>query len=105
MKGQKIPFIIGFLLYGTLVGFVSIWFDQNSDTPFLLNIPGTLLGDAIYSLSIRFLGDPHSAQAHFTIPWILRIPQVYVPASIFFWGLLGALVMAAYAKFRRKQKA
>ncbi len=83
--------LIGFVLYGIAVGFISVWFRQNTDSVFLLNIPGTLLGDAVYGLSIRFLGDPHSSQAHFTTPWLFRIPQVYVPASILFWGLLGTL--------------
>ena len=88
---KKIIIIAGFILYGLVAGFISIWFRQYTDTVFLLNIPGTLCGDAVYGLSIRFLGDLHSSQAHFTIPWFLRIPQVYVPASMFFWGLLGTL--------------
>ncbi len=88
---KKIVIIVVFLLYGIIVGFIAVWFRQHTDMVFLLNIPGTLLGDAVYGLSIRFIGDPHSTQAHFTIPWLFRIPQVYVPASIFFWGLLGTL--------------
>jgi hypothetical protein len=83
--------IAGFLIYGIAVGFTAVWFRQHTDSVFLLNIPGTLLGDAAYNLSIRFFGDPHSSQAHITIPWLLRIPQVYIPSSIFFWGILGTL--------------
>ena len=100
---MKRIFIAVFILYGVAVGFVSVWFDQNTDSIFLLNIPGTLLGDAVYGLSIKFIGDPHSSQAHFTIPWILRIPQVYVPISICFWGLFGLGIQAAYNKLRRKR--
>ena len=96
--------LIGFILYGIAVGFISVWFRQNTDSVFLLNIPGTLLGDAVYGFSINFLGDPHSSQAHFTIPWILRIPQVYVPVSIFFWGLLSAVILVTYGKFRKGRK-
>jgi len=91
--------ITGFIIFGTVVGLIAVWFRQNTDTVFLLNIPGTLLGDAAYALSIRFFGDPHSSQAHYTIPWLFRIPQVYVPASIFFWGLVGT-IFTAFLKLR-----
>jgi len=88
---KKAIIMIGFIIYGIAVGFIAVWFRQNTDTVFLLNIPGTLLGDAVYGLSIRFFGDPHSSQAHYTIPWLFRIPQVYVPISVLFWGLLGTI--------------
>ncbi len=92
--------IIGaFMVYGMVVGFIAVWFRQNADMVFLLNIPGTLFGDAVYGLSIRFFGDPHSSQAHYTIPWLFRIPQVYVPASTLFWGLIGTL-LAVFLKPR-----
>jgi hypothetical protein len=100
---RKYVFIICFIFYGIVVGFISVWFDQNGDSLFLLNIPGTLLGERIYSFSIRYLGDPHSSQAHFTIPWILRTPQVFLPSSIFFWGLLGAIIQWIYNKVLRKR--
>jgi hypothetical protein len=99
---KRLIFVIVFLLCGATAGFISVWFREHTDTLFLLNILGTLLGDTIYGLSIRFLGDPHSSQAHYTIPWILRVPQVYVPASVLFWGLLGWVIKAAYGKLRRK---
>lgn len=83
--------ITGLILFGTALGLTAVWFRHNTDAMFLLNIPGTWLGDVIYSLSVRLFGDPHSSQAHYTIPWLLRIPQVYVPASILFWGILGTL--------------
>ncbi|MFC1899952.1 hypothetical protein ACFLXP_06495 [Chloroflexota bacterium] len=89
---KKIIIVVVFVVTGIAVGFIAVWFHQNTDTLFLLNIPGTLLGDAIYSLLIRFFGDSHSSQAHYTIPWLFRIPQVYVPASMLFWGILGALL-------------
>jgi len=91
--------ITGFIILGVIVGFIAIWFREHTDMVFLLNIPGTLLGDAIYGLSIRFIGDPHSAQAHYTIPWLFRIPQVYVPASILFWGIIG-MIFAIFLKPR-----
>ena len=88
---RKIILITCFLLFGIGIGFVSVWFNNNTDTIFFLNIPGTLIGDGIYYRSIEIFGDPSSAQAHYTIPWLFRIPQVYVLASGLFWGLLGTL--------------
>jgi len=82
---------VGFVIAGAAGGLISVWFRQHTDTLFPLNIPGTLLGDAAYVLSIRFFGDPHSAHAHYTIPWLLRIPQVYVSVSALFWGLVGGV--------------
>ena len=96
---RKLIYITCFLLFGIGVGFVSVWFDNNTDTIFFLNIPGTIIGDGIYSGAIRLLGDPYSSQAHYTIPWIFRTPQVYVLASGIFWGLLGA-IFAFFVKLR-----
>lgn len=69
--------VISFLLLGVAVGFISYSMWPN-DIGMIFNIPGALLGDEIYELSIQFVGDTSSSQAHFTIPWILRIPQVRV---------------------------
>ena len=91
MMNRKIIFIICFLVFGIGVGFVSVWYDNNTDTIFFFNIPGTLIGDGIYYRSIEVFGDPSSSQAHYSIPWVLRIPQVYVLASGLFWGLLGTV--------------
>ena len=41
-----------------------------------------MLGDKIYNKAINVIGDPTSPQAHYTIPWPLRIPQVYFITSI-----------------------
>jgi hypothetical protein len=89
---KKIILIACFLLFGIIVGSITLWFDKNTDSLFLLNIPGSLLGQAIYSGSIQLFGDPHSSQAHYTIPWILRIPQVDFLASLLFWGIAGTLL-------------
>ena len=99
-KTMKKVIITGFIIFGILVGFIAVWFRQNTDTVFLLNIPGTLLGEAFYNFSIMFFGDPVSPQAHYTIPWLLRIPHVYVLASIFFWAILGTL----FAVFLKPKK-
>ena len=84
--------VAGFVFLGIVLGLITVWFDQNTDTLFLLNVPGTLLGDAIYNISIELFGESHSAQAHYTIPWVLRVPQVYVLTSIILWGVIGFIL-------------
>lgn len=98
---MKARIIIGFLIYGLVVGIVSVWWAGISDTIFPLNIPGVVLGDETYILAIRYLGDPSSSHAHYTIPWILRVNQVYVPVSIIFWGLIGLVIQSIYNGIKR----
>jgi hypothetical protein len=88
---MKSKILFFFLLYGICVGFLSLWWWNFSDNLFLLNIPGMLLGDILYDISIYLIGDPFSPQAHSTIPWVFRIPQVYVFVSILFWGIIGVI--------------
>ena len=99
---MKLKILTGFLIYGAIVGALSVWWAGISDMVFFPNIPGVLLGDAAYGSAILYLGDPSSPQAHYTIPWILRINQVYVPISIAFWGLVG---LAAQLIYNRRKKA
>jgi len=89
----------GSLTFGILAGFwaARVW---PADIIALVNLPGMLLGDALYGGSIRFIGNPHSSQAHYTIPWLLRVPQVYPLASIAVWGLIGVLAQLAYNQRR-----
>lgn len=96
----KAKIVIGFLIYGVIVGLLSAWWWRFSDNIFLLNIPGVLLGHKVYELSIYCLGDPGSPQAHYTIPWILRIPQVYIPVSMLFWGMIGLAIQMAINRFK-----
>ncbi len=81
--------VAGFLAYGLVVGFLSVsWRESGRDMKFPLNIPGELLGEEVY-LRLR---NPYSAASYREVPWVLRIPQVYVPASVVFWGSLGLLI-------------
>ncbi len=73
---------LAFLGYGIVVGLLTLsWLAPGRDAPFPLNLSGQLLGQEAHLWAIGLLGDPASAQAHFTIPWLLRIPQVIVLAS------------------------
>ncbi len=91
-----------FLAYGAVVGLCGVWWWRYADSLFLPNIPGMLLGDKTYSLSIGFLGNPSSEQAHYTIPWVLRIPQVYIPVSVILWGLVGLTAQFVFRVVKRR---
>ena len=90
------------VVYGLVVGFISVWWWHYSDNLFFPNIPGMLIGDNAYSLSINLLGDPSSSQAHYSIPWVLRLPQIYVPVSIVLWGLVGLIIQVLWKKVNRR---
>jgi hypothetical protein len=79
--------ILGFLIFGAVTGVLAAW-AWPLDSSIYFNVFATYLGDQTYSLSIRYIGDMSSPQAHYTIPWLLRVPQVYVPASIVLCGLV-----------------
>jgi hypothetical protein len=92
--------LVGFLVAGLVAGLVAMlaW---PADVAVLLNLPGVLLGDMVYSGSIRLFGDPSSPQAHYTIPWLLRVPQVYVLVSALVYGLVGAIVQVVLNRQRK----
>ena len=83
--------VLGFLLFATATGFLVVQ-QWPLDSIFLYNFPAQFLGYEIYYWSIQLIGDPTSANAHDTIPWFLRIPQVFLMVSLIFWGLLGAFI-------------
>ena len=86
-----------FLLFGTVTGFLVAW-AWPGDLAVLINYVTAFLGDEVYHLATQYLGDMSSPQAHYTIPWILRIPQVYVVVSIVFWNLIGAVIQFVYTR-------
>jgi hypothetical protein len=91
----KTVVVLSFLIFGAVSGILTAW-AWPAEASIYLNWPGTLLGDRIYLWSIRALGDAGSAQAHYTIPWPLRIPQVYVIAAVAWCGLAALPLQWAY---------
>lgn len=85
----------GFLVYGLAAGIlaVALW---PMDTSVYPNVLASWAGDWIYMNAIDYIGDPHSDQAHYTIPWLLRVPEVYALASITVCGALGIAVQWLY---------
>lgn len=86
----RLRIFIGFLLMGVVAGAIStvLW---PADSSVIFNIPASLIGDKLYVSAINTIGDISSPHAHYTIPWILRIPQVYFIVSVVFWGIIGLL--------------
>ncbi len=83
------------LLYGAVAGILAVilWPADSTAYP---NALATWMGDWIYVHAIEFMGDSHFAQAHYTIPWLLRVPQVYALSSCVLCGTLGIAVQWLY---------
>jgi len=91
----KKRFFLSFLIIGSITGFLIVWL-WVYDVIILINPAIAFIGSEVYRLSIIHLGNPNSSQAHFTIPWILRIPQIYFFISMLLWGFIGLLIQLVY---------
>jgi hypothetical protein len=87
------------MLFGILSG-LAVTLHGLGEGGYIFNFLGVLLGDQIYNFSIELIGDPHSSFAHYTIPWGLRIPQVWLFASVIAWSLIGILAQLAYNRIK-----
>ncbi|MGE5141117.1 MAG: hypothetical protein ACM3JD_16740 [Rudaea sp.] len=87
----------GFILFGLITGILAVvlWPMDISVYP---NVLASWVGEWVYVHSIELIGDPHSAQAGYTIPWVLRVPQVYAFTSM---GLCAGLGLAAQWLYNR----
>jgi hypothetical protein len=94
--------IVSFLLFGVVLGLASA-FLWPQDLGVYLNVFGAASGDWVYQSSIRLLGNPNSDQAHFTIPWILRLPQVYAWISPVLYGAIGLPIQFVYYQIRKRK--
>ncbi len=89
--------ILSFLIFGITTGILIVYMWPN-DVCISINCFTMFIGDKIYWFSILYLGDPNSPHAHYTIPWVLRAPQIYLIVSIAFWSLIGLLIQYIYNK-------
>lgn len=88
-----------FTLFGILSGLVAN-LNILGETALCMN-PGVPLGYEIRDFFVKHIGDPYSTFAGYTIPWALRIPQIFLFTSTIAWGLIGALAQIIY---NRKKK-
>lgn len=89
--------ILGCLVFAVVTGLLTAWV-WPLDSSVYFNVFASLLGEAVYDLSIRHLGDASSTQAHYTVPWAVRVPQVYVVSSVLLSGLVGLPFQWAYGR-------
>ena len=89
--GGERTIVLGFLVFGGSSGVLaaSLW---PVDSAVYANVYAVILGDQVYSWAIHYLGNAHSANAHATIPLLLRVPQVYVFVSLVISGFAGLVV-------------
>lgn len=90
-------FFLGFLVFGLATGILAVWLCPN-DSSVLPNVFGVWLGDWMYVQAIQWIGDPHSSQAGYSIPWFFRVPQVYVMASTGWCALIGSVLQWIYGR-------
>lgn len=96
----KRAIILSFLVFGALTGSLTAWV-WPLESSIYFNVFAAIFGDQVYSLSIQYIGDKSSPQAHYTIPWIVRIPQVYVMASTTLSVIVGLFVQWVYGVWTR----
>jgi hypothetical protein len=90
---------LSFLTFGLASGLLAVllWPADSSVFP---NAFGVWVGEWIYVHAIEQIGDPHSSQAHSTIPWFLRVPQVYVITSTGLFALMGLVLQRIVDRLR-----
>jgi len=88
---------LGFLTFGLATGILAVLLWPN-DSCVLPNVFGVWLGDWMYVQTIEWFGDPHSAQAGLTIPWVFQVPQVYLTASTGLCAAVGLVLEWIYER-------
>jgi hypothetical protein len=88
-------------IFGIFLGLLCSLSLNNKEAWFTFNMPGMYVGEQVYICAIQNFGDSHSAFAHFTIPWILRIPQGYFLPTAVIWSFLGAIAQFIYNLFKK----
>jgi hypothetical protein len=92
----------GFLLFGLVSGILAVvlW---PMDTSVYPNLLAAWVGEWVYVHAIELIGDPRSAQAGYTIPWVLRVPQVYAFTSLALSACLGLAAQWLYNRQPRRR--
>lgn len=85
----------GFTMFGLLSGLLATLYGHHEGQG-IFNIIGVPLGEEVYSYSIDHFGNPDSGHAHYTIPWILRIPQICFFTSTIIFSLIGLIIQLIY---------
>jgi hypothetical protein len=81
-------FLAGILCFGLLTSLLAVWI-WPLDSSVYANLFSVLLGDVLYNQATNWFGPADPAQAHLAVPWLLRVPQIYLTVSLPLYGLLG----------------
>ena len=68
-------------------------------------MPGIYLGDSLYEYAVHHFGNPTGFYSHYSIPWILRDPQLFLFTSVFAWGFIGAVIQITYNALKKPEVA
>lgn len=92
---------LGFLIFGISGGVLSaaLW---PLDSSVYVNLLGVSVGDWLYGRAIEIIGNPLSDQAHYTIPVFLRVPLVYLFASVTVFGVTGGVFQSLWNRRQRR---
>ena len=101
---RSVAVFAAFALFGIGSGLLAALAGR-SEGWYIFNILGVPLADEIYHRAMQQLADPHSAIAHFDIPWIQRTPQIAFFTSSVIWMLLGIPAQIIYNLKVRKSTA
>jgi hypothetical protein len=99
--GQRVTMLLAFVVFGVFAGVMAAWV-WPYDSSIYPNLPAVLIADAIYNWAAREIASG-SADAHSGIPWLLRIPQIYIWASTTLSGLLGLILQILINRRRHRQ--
>ena len=91
--GLERVILVAFVLFGVASGLLAAWIWPLASRVYP-NVFSTMLGDLAYHLSSGYLGDL----------WLLRVPQVYVVASITLCTTAGLFFQALYNRRSRAPK-
>lgn len=97
----KLAILWACLVLGLIGGVLTAWIWPGLDSIFYPNVPAFLLGEQLYIWATSTVA-PGTPSPHNAILWPLRTPQVFVFAALILFGLLGAILQAAFYCVRNR---
>lgn len=92
---------LSFLVFGTSTGLL-LTDTYPSEGTWVFNVYSAWAGEWVYGWATGYFG-AGSPAPHYSVPWPLRIPQVFLVASFVLWGGLGAVIQVGYNRVKRHE--
>lgn len=83
--------LIACVIVGIVSGFLTVLLWPRLDSILYPNVLAFVIGEQIYAWATGSV-PPGTPSPHFAIPWILRIPQLFVLTSLLLLALFGLIV-------------